>query len=104
MHLSSLFPPIPDLPSPTNYYSFLVDRPEVERWPNYTVYIDGVTGESIRIRPLLDRIETAATGLAASSAEGGLGLHGGDGHLVGLLSENCLVSAFPYQHYLCAVF
>jgi hypothetical protein len=95
MHLTSPYPPIPDLPSPTNYYSFLVDRPEVKKWPNYTVYIDGMTGKSIRLRPFFDRVDMAATGLAASGAIGGLGLRSEDGHSVGLLSENCMVSTLP---------
>lgn len=95
MYYRSLYPPIPQLP-PKNYVDFALDRPEVGSFPNCKVYINANTGEEIRRREFIERFEHAAVGLKAGLRDGGLGLKGqeenaGDGEIVGILSENCLV-------------
>ena len=89
-HIKSLFRS-PPLSTPTiNYYDWLLGRPELKSWPDFTLHIDAVTGERRQARDVLERFEHAATALAASPRDGGLGLVAGK-HVVGILSQNCLV-------------
>jgi hypothetical protein len=89
-HIKSLFRSLP-LSTPTiNYYDWLLGRPELKSWPEFTLHIDAVTGERRQVRDVLERFEHAATALAASPGDGGLGLAAGK-HVVGILSQNCLV-------------
>jgi hypothetical protein len=92
----------PPLSTPTiNYYDWLLGRPELRSWPDFTVYIDAVTGERRQVYDVLKRFEHAATALAASPRDGGLGLVGGR-QVVGILSQNCLVCPkIPFYGHLC---
>ncbi len=91
-HIRSLFPSLP-LSTPTiNYYDWLLGRLALKSWPDFTLHIDGVTGERRQIHDVLERFEHAATALATSPKDGGLGLVAGT-RIVGILSENCLVRA-----------
>ncbi|THH20611.1 hypothetical protein EW146_g812 [Bondarzewia mesenterica] len=89
MYLGSLYHPVPDF-SNVNYIDFMLNRPEVKEWPDYTVYVDAVTGEKRRFRELLERVEDAATALGVPVEEGGMGLKGDGEEMVGILSENCM--------------
>ncbi|KAA1476774.1 acetyl-CoA synthetase-like protein [Dentipellis sp. KUC8613] len=91
-HLKSLYPPIPPIVIP-NYYEWLVNLDHVKNSPDITLYIDGVTGERRRLREVLDRVDVCATGLSASSSEGGIGLTEKPEEIVGIFSEN--VMEFP---------
>ena len=89
-HIKSLFRS-PTLSTPTiNYYDWLLGRPELKSWPDFTLHIDAVTGERRQVRDVLERFEHAATALAAFPRDGGLGLGAGK-QVVGILSQNCLV-------------
>ncbi|KAI0059636.1 acetyl-CoA synthetase-like protein [Artomyces pyxidatus] len=90
-HLKSLYPPIPE-PPVVNCYDFVFDRPDVKSWPDYTLHIDGVTGEKRRFRDFCERVADCATALSAPQALGGLGLHAGgpSPEFVGILSNNSL--------------
>jgi len=91
--IKPLFTSIP-LSTPTiNYYDWLTGRPDLKKWPDFPLYIDGITGEQRSVHAVLERFEHAATALATSPRDGGLGLVAGKGDLVGILSENCLVRA-----------
>jgi hypothetical protein len=90
-HIKSLFRS-PPLSTPTiNYYDWLLGRPELKSWPNFTIHIDAVTGEQRQVHGVLERFEHAATALAAPPGDGGLGLVPGKQQVVGILSQNCLV-------------
>lgn len=93
-HIKTLFRS-PPLSTPTiNYYDWLLGRPELDSWPDFTLHIDAVTGERRQARAVLERFEQTATALAMSTRDGGHGLVSGrQGVLVGILSENCLVRA-----------
>ncbi|KAI0313846.1 acetyl-CoA synthetase-like protein [Amylostereum chailletii] len=84
MIYQTLYPPLPILPD-TNYYDFLFSRPEVAQWPDYTVYMDGITGERWMYREFVRRVDNGAGALAGS-----LGIRMEDNGMVGVLSENCL--------------
>jgi acyl-CoA synthetase (AMP-forming)/AMP-acid ligase II len=100
-HIKSLFRS-PPLSTPTvNYYDWVLGRPELKSWPDFTLHIDAVTGDRRQVREVLERFEHAATALAASPRDGGLGLVAGK-HVVGILSENCLVCLkIPFRGHLC---
>jgi hypothetical protein len=90
-HINSLFRPLPSSTPTINYYDWILGRPELKKWPDFVLHIDGVTGEQRHARAVLERFEQAATALAASPSDGGLGFAAGQGEIVGILSENCLV-------------
>jgi len=90
-HIKSLFRPLPESTPTINYYDWLLSRPELKKWPDFALHTDGVTGEQRHVHAVLERFEQAATALAASPSDGGLGLAAGQGEIVGILSENCLV-------------
>jgi acyl-CoA synthetase (AMP-forming)/AMP-acid ligase II len=81
---NSLYPSPPALPA-VNYYDFIFGRPDVASWPDWTAYIDGVTGEKRSFRSTVARIETAAAALIE------LGVAPDGAERVGVLSENCMV-------------
>lgn len=89
-HIKSLFRSLPFSTPTINYYDWLLGRPELKSWPDFTLHIDAVTGERRQVRDVLERFEHAATALAASPGDGGLGLAAGK-QVVGILSQNCLV-------------
>ena len=92
-HVKTLFRSLP-LSTPTvNYYDWLLGRPELKSWSDFTLHIDAVTGKQRKARAVLERFEQAATALATSPRDGGLGLGSGRRGVVGVLSENCLVRA-----------
>jgi acyl-CoA synthetase (AMP-forming)/AMP-acid ligase II len=94
-HIKSLFRSLPSSTPTVNYYDWLLGRPSLKEWPDFPVHIDGVTGEQRNVHAVLERFEQAATALAASPSDGGLGLAAGNGGIVGILSENCLVRVQP---------
>ena len=95
-----LFDPIIPLSTPPiNYYDWLLRRPELKEWSDFTLHIDGITGEERNARAVLERIEHAATALTMSTRDGGPGLVPGQRNVVGILSDNCLVCptrSFPW--------
>jgi hypothetical protein len=96
-HVKTLFDS-PSLSTLTiNYYDWLLGRPELKSWSDFTLHIDAVTGEQRKARAVLERIEQAATALTSalvtSPRYGGLALGSGKRGVVGILSENCLVRA-----------
>src|SRR6266404_4245627 len=91
-HVKDLFTHSLPLTTPTvNYYDWFLNRHELNSWPDFTIHIDSLTGERRRFRFVLDRLEQAATALASSPSDGGVGLSAGQSGTVGILSENCLV-------------
>ena len=88
----SLYPAPPALLTP-NYYDFSLRRPDQESWPDYTAYIDGISGERIRFRAFRARVDNAAAALVAQPNRGGFGIFPNADERIGVLCENCIVSA-----------
>lgn len=88
----SLYPPPPPLPTP-NHHDFLLNRPDQAAWPNYTVYIDGISGERVRFSEFKARVNAAAVALVAQTNRGGFGIFPGANERIGVLCENCIVRA-----------
>ncbi|TFY65785.1 hypothetical protein EVG20_g5303 [Dentipellis fragilis] len=85
MYVKSLYPDIPAYPG-VNFHDFIFERPAAKAQKDYTVFIDGLTGEKRTFRAIQERVADAATALGA---EDGLGLRSGDA-MVGILSENSM--------------
>ena len=93
-YTKSMRSPIPAGPT-INYYDYLVRRPELRSWPDYTLFVDATTGRRRRFRETLTHIEDCATALTLAAEEGGLDIEPGSKGVVGILSENCLVGTAP---------
>jgi hypothetical protein len=92
MLLKSLYPDLPELPE-ANAYHTLFKRPDQVQWPDFTLHIDVKTGHRRKYSEFLKRIEDLATSLATPASRGGLELKG-EGEILGILSENCMVRKF----------
>ncbi|TFY71711.1 hypothetical protein EVG20_g1297 [Dentipellis fragilis] len=88
-HLKSLYPPIPYVKI-SNYYEWLVTLDSVKNLPDFTLYIDGLTGERRQLGEVFDRVALCATALSAPPAEGGMGITETPDEVVGLFSENTM--------------
>ena len=91
MYLKSPYPDPPILP-PDNAHNIFFKRPDQAQWPDHTVHINPITDERVMYREYLARIDELSTGLGAPVSEGGLGLRGEDGEIVGIMGENSSVS------------
>lgn len=91
MHIKSQYPDVTPPPE-INVHHAILRRPDQAEWPNYTLHIDAKTGKTRGFRDFIDRIQFAATALGAPTAEGGLGLSTENGDIIGIISENCMVS------------
>jgi hypothetical protein len=86
----SLLGNLPPFP-PTNIHNFLFRRPGQDEVPDYVLQIDTLTGEARTRKEFLHRVCRLATALASPNEKGGLGLKVGDGHVIGIFSDNVLV-------------
>ena len=83
VHHASLYPPLPPY-TPSNAHYFTFARPDQEQWPDYKMHIDASTGQERTFKQVKERILDAATALDH------IGINREAGHVVGILSENCL--------------
>lgn len=92
MYYKSPYPDLPNIP-PQNFHHVLFHRQDQKGWNlDYTVHIDAATGNKRSYREFYERIMDGATALGSPISEQGLGLSGEAGEIIGILSENCLVS------------
>jgi len=91
MYIKSPYPDVPPVPE-VNVHNLLLHRPDQANWPNHTLHIDPITGRRRTFHEFLQRVNVGATALGAPISEGGLGLRGEDGEMVGIMSENSMVS------------
>ena len=91
MYIKSPYPDPPPLPD-ANAHHLLFKRPDQAEWTDYTFHVDPQTGCKKTYRQFLARIQDLATAMSAPIAQGGLGMRGEDGEIVGIMSENCSVS------------
>ncbi|TFY76936.1 hypothetical protein EWM64_g7076 [Hericium alpestre] len=94
-HQKSLYPPIPDIDIP-NYYDFVTGLEHFKSLPDYTLFIDGLTGEKRRLRAFFERVDACATALASEEAVGGLNVLANPNEIVGIFSENSMVRPTPF--------
>ncbi|KAG2123809.1 hypothetical protein DEU56DRAFT_828795 [Suillus clintonianus] len=88
MYYKSLYPDLPKVPE-SNAHHLIFNRPDQQEWPDYTLFVNVVTGKRRSFKEFVERVRDGATALGADVAQGGLGLRPENGDLVGILSENC---------------
>ncbi|KAJ6553184.1 hypothetical protein B0H19DRAFT_1155868 [Mycena capillaripes] len=89
MHVQSLFPPLPPLPD-ANVYNFMFGRADQVDASDYTIHIEEKTGRKRTYTELAKRVGLGATALGAPVSDGGLGLNGDGGEIIGVLGDNSL--------------
>ncbi|RDB14659.1 putative 4-coumarate--CoA ligase 1 [Hypsizygus marmoreus] len=89
MYLKSPYPEVPKSPE-VNAHHIFFGRPDQAQWPDYTLHIDAKTGEKRTYSEFVERVRRGATALGASSSDGGLGLRGDDGEIVGIMGQNSM--------------
>ena len=96
MIFHSLLPPIPDPPFPNAHHLFL-NRPDQAEWEDYDLHVDAPTGKVRKWYEFKDRVKRGAT------AFGDPGLFPcEENEIVGVLSENCVVSFVSLASESCA--
>lgn len=91
--ITSPLGPLPPLPE-TNFIHSLLHGPSPPRPPlpdDYVTHIDGITGEKRTLKQYRARVAELAAALCASKDQGGLAIRPQE-QVVGLLSDNCIVS------------
>ena len=96
MVFQSLLPPVPDLPFP-NAHHFFLNRPDQAKWEDYVLHVDALTGKTRKWSEFKDKVKRGATAFGDPS----LFPHE-DNEIVGILSENCIVSFLSLILGLCA--
>ena len=96
MIFHSLLPPTPDSPFPNAHHLFL-NRPDQAEWEDYDLHVDAPTGKVRKWYEFKDRVKRGAT------AFGDPGLFPcEENEIVGVLSENCVVSFVSLASESCA--
>jgi hypothetical protein len=91
--ITSPLGPLPPLPE-TNFVYALLHSPSPPRPPlpdDYVTHIDGITGEKRTLKQLIARIAEVGAAFCAPQNKGGLAIQPKE-QVVGLLSDNCIVS------------
>ena len=94
MVFRSLLPPVPDLP-PTSVHN-LLNRPDQAEWEDYVLHVDALTGKTRKWSEFKDRVARGATALGDSDR-----FPHEENAIVGILSENCVVSFLCLTIKLC---
>ncbi|KAJ3484237.1 hypothetical protein NLI96_g5759 [Meripilus lineatus] len=89
MYLTSRFSPIPPFPN-KNIEEILFNFPGQEGLPDHTLHIDALTGRRRSKKEFAERVRDASTALGSPASDGGLGLSGEAGDIVGICSTNCM--------------
>ena len=87
MVFQSLLPPVPALPFP-NAHHFFLNRPDQAEWKDYVLHVDALTGKTRKWFEFKDRVKRGATAFRDPSL-----FPLGENEIVGILSENCVVSS-----------
>jgi hypothetical protein len=90
-----MYPDMPPTPD-GNAHHVIFNTTERAAWPDFTRFIDASTGKRYSDREFLESVYDGATALGTPVSEGGLGLQPEDREIIGILSDNCVVSA-PVQ-------
>lgn len=90
MYLTSPYPSIP-VPPEENVHELIFNSPTANV-PDYVAQIDVVSGRKRTRKEVQERVRDAATALGTPASQGGLGLSGEAGDIVGICSGNCMVS------------
>ncbi|KAF8074103.1 hypothetical protein FPV67DRAFT_787638 [Lyophyllum atratum] len=101
MYLKSSYPEVPAYPE-CNVHHIFFNRPDQADWPDFTYLIDAKTGRKKSFRQFVQRVRVGATALGAPISDGGLGIRGEDGEIVGIINQNS-VDYITLVHSLLAI-
>ncbi|OAX32197.1 hypothetical protein K503DRAFT_870277 [Rhizopogon vinicolor AM-OR11-026] len=87
MSYKSFFPDPPKVPE-SNVHHLLLNRPDQQEWPDYTLFVNVATGQRRSFKEFVERVRDGATVLGADVAQGGLGLCPDKGDFVMLSHGN----------------
>lgn len=96
MVFQSLLPPVPELPFPNAHHLFL-NRPDQAEWQDYNLHVDAPTGKTRKWFEFKDRVKRGATAFGDPRL-----FPYKEGEIVGILSENCIVSPASFASELYA--
>ena len=86
MVFRSLLPPVPALPFPNAHHLFF-NRPDQAEWKDHTLLVDALTDKTKKWQEFRDRVKRAATAFGNPAL-----FPRAENEIVGILSENCVVS------------
>lgn len=95
--ITSPFPPVQPYKA-QNVHSFIFDSKPAKDIPlNHILHINGLTGQQRTYGEFLERVRDAATGIAADTSVGGLGIQPrcDPPEIIGILSPNSMVRNMP---------
>ena len=90
MPYTSLYPTPPPVSDQNHHYA--LSGFETSGPADYVLHIDGLTGRKRTRKEFDERVLHTLTVITAPTSQGGLGLNGNAGDVVGILSFNCMVS------------
>ena len=90
MYLKSPYPPVPPIPD-ENIHHYMFNTAASQGISDYTLHIDAISGRRRSWQEFRERVYDGATALGAPISQGGLGLSGENGDIVGIYSHNCMV-------------
>ena len=94
----SMYPPMPATLPETNAHALLFSPELVNSDRDYVVAIDALTGKQRTKQEFIERVYDGATALGTPESQGGLGIDGSKGEIIGIYSYNCLVCHHsPYK-------
>ena len=96
MIFHSLLPPTPDSSFPNAHHLFL-NRPDQAEWEDYNLQVDGPTGKVRKWYEFKDRVKRGATAFGDPSL-----FPCEENEVIGVLSENCVVSSMSLVSESCA--
>ncbi|CAL1713285.1 unnamed protein product [Somion occarium] len=99
--MKSLYPPVPPIPDENHHYWMSGIRGQ-DNIADYVLHIDALSGRVRTRKEFNELVLDGATALGAPVAQGGLGLSGEAGDIVGVYSTNCL-DYIPLMHSLIAI-
>ena len=90
MYLKSEYPAVPPTPD-RNVHDYIFNTATKDT-PDLVVHVDVLSGRKRTRKEFEERVRDAATALGAPVSDGGMGLSGEAGDIVGICSGNCMVS------------
>ena len=96
MIFHSLLPPTPDSSLPNAHHLFL-NRPDQAEWEDYNLQVDAPTGKVRKWYEFKDRVKRGATAFGDPSL-----FPCEENEVIGVLSENCVVSSMSLVSESCA--
>ena len=93
MYITSKYPDIPPYQE-ANIHHFLLNRPDQTSWDDHIVLVDVLTNREVSFPQFRRRVYDGMSALSLPTSLGGLGFRTDQNEIVGIMSENSIVSLF----------